>query len=618
MEETIAILDAGAQYGKVIDRRVRDLAVKSELVPLNAPTETLKKFKAFIISGGPESVYSANAPVFNPDIFKLGKPVLGICYGMQLMNFVAGGTVEKKQRREDGPCSIKVNPKSALFKGLAEQQFVLMTHGDSVDAVGKGFSVIADSSGLVAGIEDPQRQLYGVQFHPEVDLTEHGSRMLANFLFNIAKFAGNYTIESREEKAVEYIKKAVGDKKVLILVSGGVDSTVCAALLSKAVPKERIFAIHIDNGCMRKNESRGVKKALSVLGLNLRVIDAEDTFLNATTTIAGTETPILSQATDPEHKRKIIGDTFIKVAEQAIKDLGLTAEEVVLAQGTLRPDLIESASGTASKSAQTIKTHHNDTFLVRQLRDQGKVIEPLSEYHKDEVRTLGAELGLPDELIWRQPFPGPGLGIRILCADEPYIQEDFAKTQSQLQAFAGEKDSLQLMPIRTVGVQGDGRSYSYLVGITGPQDWEALQMIARKIPQHLHNINRIAYFFGPPFLDDIPTITPTHLNETSLDQLRLADSIVNELLLKHKLTKSISQVPVISFPVNFGVAGNRSIAIRTMITNDFMTGIPALPGREMPIAVLLEMVERILKEVPHISRVCYDLTSKPPGTTEWE
>lgn len=277
MEELIAILDAGAQYGKVIDRRVRDLAVKSELIPLNSPTKLLKKYKAFIISGGPESVYSDNAPQFNPDIFTLGKPILGICYGMQLMNYQAGGTVEKKARREDGPCTIEVETNSRLFNGLDTKQFVLMTHGDSVDQIGKGFRKTADSDGLVAGIEDAERQLYGVQFHPEVDLSTNGKKILSNFLFDIAGFSGNYTIENREEKALEYIRKSVGDKSVLILVSGGVDSTVCAALLSKALPKEKIYAIHIDSGFMRKNESSLVEQALKVLGLNLQVIRAEKT-----------------------------------------------------------------------------------------------------------------------------------------------------------------------------------------------------------------------------------------------------------------------------------------------------------------------------------------------------
>lgn len=369
---------------------------------------------------------------------------------------------------------------------------------------------------------------------------------------------------------------------------------------------------------MRKNESMLVEKSLAVLGLNLRVIDAQQTFFNATTQIDGKQTKKLSETTNPEEKRKIIGDTFITVAEKAIRDLGLSADQVILAQGTLRPDLIESASASASKSADTIKTHHNDTFLVRQLREQGKVIEPLSEYHKDEVRAVGAELGLPEALIWRQPFPGPGLAIRVLCAEEAYVAADFEETQKKLQQFAAKDFSLQLLPIQTVGVQGDGRTYSYLVGITGEQDWSRLLQLAREIPKSLHNVNRVAYFFGETFEKFQPSITQTHLNQESLNQLRAADAIVNELLLKHNLIQSISQVPVISFPVDFGVKGNRCIGIRTFITNDFMTGVPALPGKEMPETVLQEMVDRILTEVPGISRVCYDLTSKPPGTTEWE
>lgn len=618
MEEVVAILDAGAQYGKVIDRRVRDLAVHSELVPLNTPTKQLKKYQAFIISGGPESVYSDTAPDFNPEVFQLGKPILGICYGMQLMNYLSGGTVEKKARREDGLSTVTLKPTSKLFAGLAENETVLMTHGDSVDQVGQGFVVTAESDGIVAGIEDVTRQMYGVQFHPEVELTRNGQRMLSNFLFDIAGFSGTFTLEDRQQKAITYIRQAVGDKKVLILVSGGVDSTVCAALLSKALPRENIYAIHVDTGFMRLNESNAVEQALQVLGLELQIVRAADQFLNATTQINGRRTKKLSQSSDPEEKRKIIGDTFIKVAEQAVARLGLSPDQVLLAQGTLRPDLIESASVSVSRSAETIKTHHNDTQLVRQLREQGRVVEPLSEYHKDEVRQLGTELGLPAELVWRQPFPGPGLAIRVICAEEPYKQPDFTETNEKLQHFAGGRYSLQLMPIRTVGVQGDGRSYSYLAGVAGPQNWHELLQMARSIPQTLHNINRVAYFFGDAFDGTEPEITVTHLDQASLDQVRAADAIVAELLLKHRLNRTIAQVPVISFPLNFGVPGNRCIAIRTMITNDFMTGVPAVPGQELPIEVLQAMVTRILKEVKGVTRVCYDLTSKPPGTTEWE
>lgn len=635
--QQLVILDAGAQYAKVIDRRVRELAVESIILPLNTPAEDLKKYRAIIISGGPESVYADTAPKYDPALFELKMPIFGICYGMQLMNYVFGGTVERKDIREDGPRSISIKTDSLLFQNLEENQEVLMTHGDTVDQVAEGFRTIALSGELIAGIENKEKQYYGVQFHPEVDITVHGMDMLRNFLFTIAGFAGDFSVADREEQALSYIRTTIGDGYALVLVSGGVDSTVSAALATKALGKDKVFAVHIDSGFMRAGESQLVKEALMAHGLDITVVDAAETFLHGRTTIKSAksadktfETQELTHVTDPEHKRKIIGDTFMRVANQALEDLKLPKNNTYLVQGTLRPDLIESASSTVSSNATVIKTHHNDTALVRELREAGRVVEPLSEYHKDEVRELGKLLGLPDELIWRQPFPGPGLAIRVLCANEPYVTDDFDSINARLAEFVTESYAATLLPVRTVGVQGDVRTYSYIVGLTGPQNWEELSTIALKIPASFKNVNRIVYMFDglnnsgqtetskPQIITEFKEITPTTLTPESVAQVRHADQIVNEVLAENNLFRSISQVPVVSFPVHFGTPGNRSIGIRTLITNDFMTGVPALPGREMPLEALKRMVERILQEVPGISRVVYDLTPKPPGTTEWE
>lgn len=613
----VAILDAGAQYGKVIDRRVRELSVESVLLPMNTSAADLKQYAALIISGGPQSVYGEQAPLYDPDLFQLDIPILGICYGMQLLNYVHGGTVEKKSRREDGQSTIQVEADSQLFQNLEKEQQVLLTHGDSVEKVASGFRVTAISDGLIAAIENTEKKMYGVQFHPEVDLTVNGQKILSTFLFDIAYLKPTFTLENREEKAVRSIQETVGNKNALVLVSGGVDSTVAAALVTKALGKEKVFAVHIDTGFMRCNESDLVIKALSKFGLTVKRVNAQQAFLQATTMINGKETEQLSQTIQPEVKRQIIGDTFIRVTEQALKELGISFEDTFLVQGTLRPDLIESASSSVSKTAQTIKTHHNDTFLVRQLRDAGRVIEPLAEYHKDEVRELGKILGLPDELIWRQPFPGPGLAIRILCAAQDNL-EDLTPRFEALQSLSDESISVTLLPIKTVGVQGDGRSYSHLAGLSGEANWEALFQLAQKIPREHHFINRVVYIFGNIVNTLVTGITPTKLNTEVIAQLQAADAIVNELLLKHDLLKKISQVPVILFPVSFGEEGKRSIAIRTLITRDFMTGVPAFPGKDIPVAVLEEMVQRILNEVPGIVRVVYDLSSKPPATTEWE
>lgn len=620
--QQVAILDAGAQYGKLIDRRVRELAVESVLLPMDTAKQKLEQYGAIIISGGPQSVYGPDAPDYDSKLFTLATPILGICYGMQLLNYCLGGTVEKKSRREDGPCTVTLENDSLLFKGLTHEQQVLMTHGDSVDQVAKQLQVTARSSGLVAAVQHQAKPFYGVQFHPEVDLTVSGKQILSNFLFEIAGLEANYTMQDRKQKAIDYIRQKVGNSHALVLVSGGVDSTVSAALTKQALGAEKVFALHIDTGLMRHNESQQVERALHGVGLDLKVIDATEDFLQATTIIDGQKTQALNQTTDPEVKRKIIGDTFIKVAQREIEALDIPADDVYLVQGSLRPDLIESASHLASEQAAVIKTHHNDTNLVRRLRAEGKVVEPLADYHKDEVRQLAQMLGLPAQLVWRHPFPGPGLAIRLLAAEEAYISSEYDQINQQLQKLAHDQYQVSLLPVRTVGVQGDGRTYSHLAGISGPADWPELFAMAREIPKQVHQVNRVVYIFGEPlepsFKKSIQQITLTKINPKTLAQLRQADAIVTEVLTSYDLLRKVSQVPVILFPANFGQAGQRSIGIRTIITNDFMTGLAAQPGQDVPEQAVLTMVKRIKAEMTGIARVVYDLTSKPPGTTEWE
>lgn len=612
----VAILDAGAQYGKVIDRRVRGLGVFSEILPIDTPVKKLQDYDAIIISGGPQSVYGDGAPRTDKKLFDVNKPILGICYGMQLMSYHFGGTVSKGSRREDGASTLTIEQDSKLFEDLPKSQTVLMSHGDSVARLPDGFICSGKSGDIVAAIENPVRKFYGVQFHPEVDITEHGQKIIGNFLFEVAKLKADYTLADREEIAIKEIQTTVGDKDVLVFVSGGVDSTVCAVLLAKALKPEQVHAVHIDTGFMRANESAMVIDALKAADIDVLLIDASERFLLAKTKLDGKETSKFCDTADPEIKRRIIGDQFMVERERAIEQLGLDPKTTVLGQGTLRPDLIESASELASSKADVIKTHHNDTPLVRELRKTGNVIEPLKDLHKDEVRELGEKLGLSRELVWRQPFPGPGLAVRLLCAKEPYL-ENAAELWEKLKTFETDEISVCLLPVRTVGVQGDGRSYSHLVGLSGKADWKKLLELANEIPKQVHGVNRIVYLFGDKVSGIVHDITPTLPSVEAFEQLRLADKIVNDLLQKNNLIESLSQVPVISFPVNFGKAGKRSIGIRTFITNDFMTGVPATPGEQLPQKVLDEMVAGIQK-VSGIARVAYDLTAKPPGTTEWE
>jgi len=619
----VAILDCGAQYTKVIDRRIRELNVCSDLLPLNVDPEALKNYGAIILSGGPNSVTANNAPEFNEKVLQLGLPVLGICYGMQLIAHHLGGKVSSGEIKEYGETRIQVNTQSTLFQGLSSDEMVLMSHGDKVLNLPEGFTQIGSSGDIVAAIGNPQRRIYGVQFHPEVELTLNGTQILKNFLYDVAGLKGDYSLESRLDETLSNIQNQVKDNPVFVLVSGGVDSAVTAAMLLKALKPEQIYALHVDTGFMRYQESDGVCQSLESLGLmHLEHLKAEETFLNATAKIDGKTVGPLSQVTDPEVKRRIIGDMFFELTQRAMEKLNLDLDKTFIAQGTLRPDLIESGNVGVSKIAHKIKTHHNVVPVIQAQREKGLIVEPNQDLHKDEVRKIGLLLGLPDEIVQRQPFPGPGLAIRVICSDAPYLTNNFESLNQQVASkAAGQNLHGCVLPIKSVGVQGDFRSYSYLTALSGAyqREWEGLKELATQIPNTVGGINRVGLLLehGRQLPGQVTSITPTTLNHESLELIRQIDHLVIGTFKKEGFLGNISQLLTVLIPIDTKDQGRHSIAIRGVVTSDYMTARPAILGEEIPWSLIEGLDQTIRSDFP-IDCVFYDLTGKPPATVEWE
>lgn len=616
--EKLAILDCGGQYTKVIDRRVRELGVKSDILPINVKAEELQEYQSIILSGGPNNISDKQRLSFDEKIFELGKPVLGICYGMQLMSDHFGGVVDSNIVKEYGQNEIWVDNTVPIFDEMAENQKVLMSHGDTVKNVPNGFKVIGKSGEAIAAIGNEEKRMYGLQFHPEVDLTEEGMKILENFIRKVAKYQDFYALDDRIETSIKMIKEKVGNNKVVVLVSGGVDSAVTAALLVKALNPDNVYAIHIDSGFMRKNESDVICENLKKLGLkNLIRENAKDIFFNTVVEVEGKKIGPLVDTIDPETKRQIIGEIFIRIANNVIERLGLDPEHTFIAQGTLRPDLIESGNPEISGFAHKIKTHHNDVAIVREARKKGLIVETNSDWHKDEVRKVARMLGLEESIASRQPFPGPGLAIRLLCHDK---NEEVVITQEEvdkINAIVNPKgEKAQIIPIKSVGVQGDARSYRNLGILYGNGmdfDWDNVTTVAKQVTDSINTINRIGYILNVKDVNQKIECFDMKINDECVDLLRELDKIVTSNLEGSK----VNQTFAVLLPI--GITKKYSVAIRTFVTNDFMTGRPGKIGTEVDKA----MIEKAVKEIEDnfsdkIEFVIYDVTSKPPATCEWQ
>ncbi|WP_211290922.1 glutamine-hydrolyzing GMP synthase [Kineococcus xinjiangensis] len=502
----VLVVDYGAQYAQLIARRVREADVFSEIVPSSMPVEQLlaKDPAAVILSGGPASVYAEGAPQVDPALFEAGVPVLGICYGFQAMAKALGGEVARTGLREYGGTGARVTDpeQSTLLQGQPVEQSVWMSHGDAVTRAPEGFRVVADSQGApVAAFEDDDRRLYGVQWHPEVKHSTFGQEVLRNFLHKGARITPDWTTGNVIEEQVARIRQQVGDGRVICGLSGGVDSAVAAALVQRAVG-DQLTCVFVDHGLLRAGEAEQVEEDfVAATGVKLHVVDAKDRFLGA-----------LAGVSDPETKRKIIGREFIRVFEQAARDVIAEAGEQggevrFLVQGTLYPDVVESGGG---EGAATIKSHHNVGGLPDDLAFE--LVEPLRTLFKDEVRAVGLELGLPEEIVWRQPFPGPGLGIRIVGEVTAERLETLraadAVARAELTSAGLDREIWQcpvvlLADVRSVGVQGDGRTYGHPVVLRPVSsedamtaDWtrlpyEVLARISTRITNEVAEVNRV-------------------------------------------------------------------------------------------------------------------------------
>jgi GMP synthase (glutamine-hydrolysing) len=578
----ITVLDAGGQYCHLIARKVRDLGVYSEVRPSDTPAAELEGRKGIIISGGPDSVYESSSAKIDPGILRGGAAVFGICYGQQLMAHELGGLVRKGEKGEYGLALLHTVRTHALLPELNGDSQVWMNHRDVVESVPPGFEVLGSTDTCaIAAMAHRERPLMAVQFHPEVVHTKRGVEILSNFLFRVCGCEKDWNPKDRIGPLEAQIRETAGDRNIFFFVSGGVDSTVAYTLCLRALGPERVYGIYVDTGLMREGETAYVQRLFERLGATAFHVDAaEGEFLSA-----------LEGVCDPERKRNLIGEQFVAVQERVLSTGHFLDGHWILGQGTIYPDTIESG-GTAR--ADVIKTHHNRVAGIQKLIESGRIIEPLSSFYKDEVREIGAELGIPDEFLHRHPFPGPGLAIRCLC--------------SESEAPVRPIEEGWVLPIRSVGVQGDSRSYKAVLALDQfPPGDEATGIVNRML-----DVNRIVARVTTRVPLANMRATMGTLTPDRLARLRHADAIVRRISHASEFDQQVWQFPVVLVPL--GVPGTPdSVVLRPIHSVDGMTA----QAVRMP-AELLDRIANELLSVPGVCGVFYDLTHKPPGTIEWE
>jgi GMP synthase (glutamine-hydrolysing) len=603
--DTVAVVDFGGQYAHLIATKIRRLHVLAEIRQPEDPTALFARCKGIILSGSPSLSAFGEDSAYNKAVYELDIPILGFCFGHQEIAKHYGGAVVHGGR-EWGRADLHIAHPHPLFAGLAPVEQVWMSHFDSVTSVGPdfvelGYTKLGDAGELhrYAAIGSDRHRRYGVQFHPEVDDTTHGTEMIRNFVLGICGCQPSWTMKRYLEDQVARVRQQVGDRSVFLLASGGVDSTVAAKLFGLAFGPDRLHLLHVDNGLMRKDESRKVLQTLKVLGLDrhLHFVDASETFVKA-----------LEDVVEPERKRRIIGDTFIEVFEREAARLGI--ENHLLGQGTIYPDTIETGG---TKRADTIKTHHNRVPVIERMIAEGRVVEPLAELYKVEVRELGEQLRVPREMIWRHPFPGPGLGVRLLCSNGCEDREHFDEIEPKVAEIATCYGvAAMALPIRSVGVKADLRSYEHPVLVSGDVEWERLLELAGTIFRQVAGINRCLWNLGPGAPARVRPLAAT-VTRARLDLLRDADAIVMDGLRRHGLYDTIWQCPTVLVPLEIDGNGRELVVVRPIHSERAMTATAA----RLPAALLAELRRHILP-LPDVSGLALDITSKPPGTIEWE
>ncbi len=611
--EKIVVLDFGSQYAHLIAKRFRLMGYYSEIALPSCCIESISDAKGIVLSGGPSSVYEKNIPQFNEKIFDLPIPILGTCYGHQLMAKHYGAKVEKADIGEFGFARLLQDEGSTspLLNNVENDEQVWMSHQDEVVSVPDGFEKIAYTKDCrFAALQNVSLKRFSLQFHAEVKDSLCGDKIFENFA-KICSMKKNWNQDAVLQAIGDDIKATAHGKKVLLFLSGGVDSTVAFALLNNTLGQERVLGLHIDNGFMRKDESTIIAKRYRDFGFNNFIVeDASTTFLKA-----------VENLTDPQEKRHAVGETFIHVRDEVIKKLNLNEDEWLLGQGTLYPDIIESGG---TENSHVIKTHHNRVEGIQALIEKGLIIEPLKDLYKDEVRVVGKKLGLSDELVYRHPFPGPGLSINVLCANQLNEKENSLELANAIQEYQNldmshlglESFQRNILPVKSVGVQGDFRTYRFPAVIhfnknsfPTKKTWEDLEKASSYITNSLNLVNRTVLCM---YEKDSCTLQKGYCTKDRLDITREVDAIVLEELKSNGLYNTIFQHLTICIP--YGSSANScSIVLRPVVSEDVMTARFA----HLDARVLEKIVQKI-ESLCFIDALYYDITNKPPATFGWE